>query len=71
MCRNKETLAYQNHFVVFCWCHKFLYDTPVEALPQDPAVSQEYLMKQIPANAGHKNNLHNVPQFKQAKIVVS
>lgn len=46
-------------------------NTPVEALPQDPAVPQEYLMKQIPANAGHKNNLHNNPQFKQAKIVVS
>lgn len=46
-------------------------NTPVEALPQDPAVPQEYLVKQIPANAGHKNNLHNNPQFKQAKIVVS
>lgn len=45
--------------------------TPVESLPQGPAVPQEYLMKQIPGNAGHKNNLHNNAQFNQAKIAVS
>lgn len=49
----------------------FHMNTPVEALQQDPAVPQECLMKQIPANAGHKNNLHNNLQFKQAKIVIS
>lgn len=49
----------------------FHMNTPVEALPQGPAVLQEYLMKQIPANAGCKNNLHNNPHINQAKIVVS
>lgn len=45
-------------------------NTPVEALPQDSAVSQKYLMNQTPASAGHKNNSNSIPQFKQAKIVV-
>lgn len=49
----------------------FHMNSLVKALQQDPEVPQGYLMKQIPANAGHKNNLHNNLQFKQAKIVIS
>lgn len=45
-------------------------NTLVEALLQDSAVSQKYLMNPTPASAGHKNNLNSIPQFKQAKIVV-
>lgn len=49
----------------------FHMNSLVKALQQDPEVPQGYLMKQIPANDGHKNNLHNNLQFKQAKIVIS